>query len=111
MNISYTFFVCFFFQVMKCLLETEEPPAPELLALGINLACHFHNAQIMCQGPGLKLLMKKALNTQDSLLMKLIRNISQHKGEIKKLFLVCTCLLLGYGVFNCVCLCVLDLGE
>lgn len=75
-------------QVMKLLLESEEPPDPEVLALGINLACHIDNAQLMCQGPGLKLLMDKTLKTQDPLLMKMIRNISQHPGDIKRLFLV-----------------------
>ena len=73
---------------MKLLLETAEPPDPEVLALSINLACNPDNAQLMCQGPGLKLLMNKALSLEDPLLMKMIRNISQHPGELKKMFLV-----------------------
>lgn len=74
--------------MMKLLLETSEPPDPEVLALSINLACNVDNAHLMCQGPGLKLLMNKGLSHQDPLLMKMIRNISQHQGELKKLFLV-----------------------
>ena len=74
---------------MQLLLETEEPPDPEVLALAINLSCNPDSASLICNGPGLKLLMKKALATQDPLLMKMIRNVSQHLGEdIKKLFLV-----------------------
>ena len=76
-------------QVMQLLLETEEPPDPEILALAINLACHPDNASLICHGPGLGLLMKKALSTQDPLLMKVIRNVAQHPGEeLKTLFLV-----------------------
>ena len=73
---------------MKFMLETDDHPEPELMGLAVNLALYPINAQIMCQGPGLKLLMNKALHLRDSLMMKLIRNISKHEGEIKNLFLV-----------------------
>ncbi|XP_075178215.1 kinesin-associated protein 3 [Anomaloglossus baeobatrachus] len=40
-----------------------------------------------CLGNGLKMLMKKALKFKDPLLMKMIRNISQHDGPTKNLFI------------------------
>lgn len=40
------------------------------------------------EGNGLKMLMKRALKTKDCLLMKMIRNISQHDGPTKPLFIV-----------------------
>jgi hypothetical protein len=73
--------------VMKMLLEPEETPDPEVLALCINLACHPDNASLMCHGAGLKLLMNKALALSDPLLMKVVRNLSQHSEEIKQKFL------------------------
>lgn len=39
-------------------------------------------------GDGLKMLMKRALKMKDCLLMKMIRNISQHDGQTKSLFIV-----------------------
>lgn len=41
-------------------------------------------------GNGLKMLMKRALKFKDPLLMKMIRNISQHDGPSKSLFIVST---------------------
>ena len=41
-------------------------------------------------GNGLKMLMKRALKLKDPLLMKMIRNISQHDGPPKHLFIVST---------------------
>ena len=75
---------------MKLILECpDELVEPETIALGINLACSEQSAQLMCKGPGLKLLMRRVLKTQDALLLKMIRNISQHPGPTKRLFLVC----------------------
>ncbi|XP_070538501.1 kinesin-associated protein 3-like isoform X1 [Ptychodera flava] len=73
--------------VMKMILECQEERVdPELIALGINLACTKRNAQIICEGSGLKLLMRRAFKFKDPLLMKMIRNISQHDGPIKNAF-------------------------
>ena len=59
-----------------------------MVALGINLACHPLNAQKMSHGPGLKLLMAKAVKTSDALVLKMIRNISQHQDQsLKRQFL------------------------
>lgn len=86
---------------MKLILECREDwVQQELVAVGINLSCDEQNVKMMVKGPGLKLLMKRALQTQDSLLMKMIKNISQHADEeIKKLFLVgliCTILFIKF---------------
>jgi len=60
----------------------------ELIALCINLAANKRNAQVICDGPGLKLLLKRAFKFQDALLLKMIRNISQHDGATKEQFIV-----------------------
>uniref|UniRef100_A0A3Q2E2F0 Kinesin-associated protein 3a n=1 Tax=Cyprinodon variegatus TaxID=28743 RepID=A0A3Q2E2F0_CYPVA len=59
----------------------------EPVALCINLAANECNAQLICEGKGLKMLMKRALKLKDVLVMKIIRNISQHGGTTKNLFL------------------------
>eukprot|EP01137_Pigoraptor_chileana_P023966 Opistho-2@91147 len=74
--------------VMKMVLESaEERVAPELMALCINLAANARNSQLICDGSGLKLLIRRAIKTKDTLLMKMIRNISQHPGPTKMRFL------------------------
>ena len=60
----------------------------ELIALGINLAANKRNAQLICEGPGLRLLMRRAFKFNDPLLLKMIRNISQHEGPTKTQFVV-----------------------
>ncbi|XP_006812486.1 kinesin-associated protein 3-like [Saccoglossus kowalevskii] len=73
--------------VMRMILECQDERVdPELIALGVNLSCNKRNAQIICEGSGLKLLMKRAFKFKDPLLMKMIRNISQHDGPAKNLF-------------------------
>ena len=69
----------------------------ELIALCINLAANKRNAQIICEGPGLKLLMRRAFKFKDPFLLKMIRNISQHDGPTKKQFIV-SCV--GYSYFT-----------
>ncbi|XP_071153872.1 kinesin-associated protein 3-like [Mytilus edulis] len=71
---------------MKLLLESPEKTDIELLSLCINLASNKRNAQIICEGQGLKMLMKRAFKFRDPLLMKMVRNISQHDGPTKNLF-------------------------
>lgn len=75
-------------QLMKMLFEHgEETVDSELISFCINLAANKRNAHIICEGNGLKMLMKRALKFRDPLLMKMIRNISQHDGPLKQLFL------------------------
>ncbi|XP_067108860.1 kinesin-associated protein 3-like isoform X1 [Osmerus mordax] len=75
-------------KLMRMLCEhAEDRIHAELVSFCINLAANKRNAQLMCEGNGLKLLMKRALKLKDSLLMKMIRNISQHEGPSKHLFI------------------------
>uniref|UniRef100_A0A8C7IQ68 Kinesin-associated protein 3b n=1 Tax=Oncorhynchus kisutch TaxID=8019 RepID=A0A8C7IQ68_ONCKI len=75
-------------QLMKMLFEHgEERIDAELISFCINLAANKKNAQLICEGNGLKMLMKRALKLKDPLLMKMIRNISQHDGPPKHLFI------------------------
>ena len=74
---------------MKLIVECpEELVDRETISLAVNLACDARSAQLMCRGPGLNLLVRRALQTQDSLLLKVMRNVSQHPGPTRKLFLV-----------------------
>lgn len=73
------------------LLETKGERLPlELVALAINLAANKRNAQLICEGSGLRLLMKRAFKFKDPLLLKMARNISQHDGPTKEQFVVST---------------------
>ncbi|KAI3369129.1 hypothetical protein L3Q82_026092, partial [Scortum barcoo] len=75
-------------QLMKMVFDcVEEKLDVELVSLCINLAANKSNAQVICEGNGLKMLMKRAVKLKDFLLMKMIRNLSQHNGPIKSLFL------------------------
>ncbi|KAF3698889.1 Kinesin-associated protein 3 [Channa argus] len=75
-------------QLMQMLFEySEEEIEAELISVLINLAANKKNAQVMCEGNCLKMLMKRALKMKDCLLMKMIRNISQHDGPTKPLFI------------------------
>jgi hypothetical protein len=74
---------------MKMLLETKGERLPlELVALAVNLAANKRNAQLICEGSGLRLLMKRAFKFKDPLLLKMARNISQHEGPTKEQFVV-----------------------
>lgn len=75
-------------QVMKMLFDCDEERIDaELISFCINLAANKRNAQIMCEGNSLKILMKRALKLKDPLIMKMVRNISQHDGATKNLFI------------------------
>lgn len=52
----------------------------DLIALCINLALNKRNAQLMIENNRLHTLMARAFKYQDSLLMKMLRNISQHES-------------------------------
>ncbi|XP_076181693.1 kinesin associated protein 3 isoform X1 [Ptiloglossa arizonensis] len=65
--------------VTNMILNTEDDqPKLELIALGINLAINSKNAQLMVENNRLQGLIKRAFRNQDPLIMKMIRNISQH---------------------------------
>ena len=58
------------------------------MSLCINLTANKRNAELVCEGEGLPLVVARAFQHQDPLLMKMVRNISQHDGQTKVLFLV-----------------------
>ncbi|XP_074524385.1 kinesin-associated protein 3a isoform X2 [Halichoeres trimaculatus] len=74
-------------QLMRMLFDCGERLDVELISLCINLAANKSNAQLVCEGNGLKMLMKRAVKMKDVLVMKMIRNLSQHSGQTKSLFL------------------------
>ncbi|CAL8396232.1 unnamed protein product [Boreogadus saida] len=75
-------------QIMKMVFECgEDRVDTELISFCINLAANQRNAQVICEGNGLKMLMKRALKLKDTLMMKMIRNLSQHDGPTKSLFI------------------------
>uniref|UniRef100_A0A8C2DRH3 Kinesin-associated protein 3b n=1 Tax=Cyprinus carpio TaxID=7962 RepID=A0A8C2DRH3_CYPCA len=75
-------------QLMQMLFEHgKERIDTELISFCINLAAYKTNAQIICEGNGLKMLMKRALKLKDPLLMKMIRDLSQHDGPLQQLFI------------------------
>lgn len=52
----------------------------DLIGLCVNLALNKRNAQLMIENNRLHTLMSRAFKYQDSLLMKMLRNISQHES-------------------------------
>ena len=74
--------------LMRIILQCgDEQVDLEIMALAINLAANKRNAQLICEGDGLRVLMQRAFSYQDPLIIKMIRNISQHDGVTKKLFI------------------------
>lgn len=61
----------------------------ELVALCINLAINKRNAQIMVEENRLRRLMARAFRNQDSLIMKMIRNIAMHEGTKQNFIVSC----------------------
>jgi hypothetical protein len=51
--------------VMRRILETTEDTVDlEVMALAINLAANKRNAQLICEGHGLRVLMQRAFHYQ-----------------------------------------------
>ena len=42
------------------------------MSLAINLAANKRNAQLICEGHGLRVLMQRAFHYQDALIMKMV---------------------------------------
>ena len=74
---------------MKMIIESPgEQVDLELIALGVNLALNNKCAVQMIEyskKKGLKFLVKRAFKFKDPLVIKMVRNISQH-DETKKYF-------------------------
>lgn len=64
----------------------ETTSQPELIALAVNLTQNQRNAEVFCGEGGLDSVFRRAVETRDSLLFKVLRNISQMDGSIKQLF-------------------------
>lgn len=75
----------------------------DLIALCINLALNKRNATLMVENNRLHTLMTRAFKYQDSLLMKLVRNISQHES-LRNYFVVCCSSLLEDKKLNTNCI-------
>ncbi|KYM82410.1 Kinesin-associated protein 3 [Atta colombica] len=71
--------------ITNMVISEDEHVRSELIALGINLAINNKNAQLMVENNHLQDLIKIAFRNQDALVMKMIRNISQH-NSIKENF-------------------------
>lgn len=70
--------------IVRLLLDRSAEKVPlEPAALAVNLAVSKRNAQLMCERGGLTALVKRAFQHRDPLLLKVIRNISQHDGPTK----------------------------
>jgi hypothetical protein len=60
--------------------------APELISLAVNLTQNSRNAEVLCEGDGFSRLVHRGLQTEDPLLWKVIRNISQQDTQMKLKF-------------------------
>ncbi|XP_025833909.1 kinesin-associated protein 3 isoform X2 [Agrilus planipennis] len=75
---AYTDCVSLIFDMLE--LSVTEEVDQVMLALCINLSMNPQNAQLMVDNNGLQSLMTRAFRYQDALLMKMIRNISEHES-------------------------------
>nr|XP_018668779.1 kinesin-associated protein 3 isoform X1 [Ciona intestinalis] len=77
-------------KLMKMIIESPEGPVNvEVAALCINLATNAKNTEIILQCAGgafLKQLVRRTFKFKDALLMKMLRNMSQHGPNIKRKF-------------------------
>eukprot|EP00899_Mesostigma_viride_P023928 jgi/Mesvir1/471/Mv11346-RA.1 len=72
--------------ILNMLVEnTDTYSQPELIALAVNLTTNPRNAEVIIEGEGLELLLNRAMRLRDSLVFKVVRNISQHE-ELKTRF-------------------------
>lgn len=76
----FTYTECVPLAIDMLILNLNQKVDLDLIALCINLALNKRNAQLMIENNRLHTLMSRAFKYQDSLLMKLLRNISQHEN-------------------------------
>uniref|UniRef100_A0A182QJ16 Kinesin associated protein kap n=1 Tax=Anopheles farauti TaxID=69004 RepID=A0A182QJ16_9DIPT len=74
----FTYTDCVPVVVDMLLLNLNQKSDPDLIALGVNLALNRRNAAMMIENNRLHSLMSRAFKCQDTLIMKMIRNISLH---------------------------------
>lgn len=73
---TFTYTECIPIVYMLIIQFPEQRVGKELMGLGINLAANPRNAEIFADGNQLDNLVKRALECQDELVMKLVRTIS-----------------------------------
>lgn len=76
----FTYTECVPLVIDMLILNLNQKADLNLIALCVNLALNKKNAEIMIDNNRLHTLMGRAFKYQDSLLMKLLRNISQHEN-------------------------------
>ncbi len=73
---------------MRSILSNPEPQSDlECVAVIINLACDWTAARMIGEPRGIRMIFKRALKYRESLLMKLLRNLSEFEG-LKLTFVV-----------------------
>lgn len=82
------------------LASDDEQMTPELIALCVNLATNNKNAELMVQNNRLQGLVEKAFKNQNAILMKIVRNISQHEST-KENFVVRTAIIHPITIIIC----------
>lgn len=75
----FTYTECIPLATDMLILNLNQKADTDLIALCINLALNKRNAEMMTQNNRLHTLMSRAFKYQDSMLMKMIRNISHHE--------------------------------
>jgi hypothetical protein len=76
-------------RLLRFIFESKQEAIPlDVGALMINLSTHKLCASVMCEESGLKFIVKKALKTNDVLLLKLLRNLASHQAPLILPFLV-----------------------
>ena len=73
--------------IVKKVLKPNPNTYFETISLAINLALNQRNTQLMSENSNFDQLIAKGLSSKDSLMLKLLRNISHHDDPIKMLFI------------------------
>lgn len=81
----FTYTECIPLATDMLILNLNQKADTDLIALCINLALNKRNAELMTDNNRLHTLMSRAFKYQDALLMKMIRNISNHE-QLRGLF-------------------------
>lgn len=76
----FTYTECIPLATDMLILSLNQRADRDLAALCINLALNKRNAQLMTENRRLATLMGKAFRYQDTLLMKILRNVSSHES-------------------------------
>ncbi|PAA50720.1 hypothetical protein BOX15_Mlig016361g3, partial [Macrostomum lignano] len=77
--------------LVKLITESREELIDiEVMSLAVNLACDPTLAEVLAgkDGKGIRIFMKRAFRFKDSVLMKMLRNISEHESEKLKMMFV-----------------------